>query len=64
VTTVFYESLVSPDVAETLAREAGVKTAVLNPLEGLTDQDIRQGKDYAAVMRENLATLAAALGCR
>lgn len=64
VTTVFYETLVTPDVAETLAREAGVKTAVLNPLEGLTDQDIRQGKDYDAVMRENLAALSGALGCR
>ena len=37
ITTVFYETLVSPDVAETLAREAGVTTAVLNPIEGLTD---------------------------
>ncbi len=64
VTTVFYESLVTPDVAETLAREAGIKTAVLNPLEGLTQADMRQGKDYAAVMRENLAALADALGCR
>lgn len=64
VTTVFYETLVAPDVAETLAGEAGVKTAVLNPLEGLTQEEIEQGKDYAAVMRENLAALAGALGCQ
>lgn len=63
VTTVFYETLVAPDVAETLAREAGVKTAVLNPLEGLTSADIDAGKDYAAVMRDNLAALRGALGC-
>lgn len=64
VTTVFYETLVARDVAETLAREAGVETAVLNPLEGLTQEDIGQGKDYSAVMRENVAALARALGCR
>ncbi len=64
VTTVFYETLVAPDVAETLAREAGVDTAVLNPLEGLTQDDIEAGKDYAAVMRDNLAALTGALGCR
>ena len=63
VTTVFYETLVAPDVAETLAREASVETAVLNPLEGLTKADLDDGKDYAAVMRDNLKALQAALGC-
>jgi zinc transport system substrate-binding protein len=63
VTTVFYEALVDPDVAETLAREAGVETAVLNPIEGLSDEDVEAGKDYVTVMRENLAALTAALGC-
>ena len=64
VTTVFYEALVDPDVAETLAREAGVKTAVLNPIEGLSDEDVEAGKDYVTVMRDNLAALTAALGCK
>lgn len=64
ITTVFYEELVAPTVAETLAREAGVATAVLNPIEGLTQDQIAAGKDYAAVMRDNLAALRAALGCR
>jgi zinc transport system substrate-binding protein len=64
VTTIFTEELVSPKVAETLAREAGVKTAVLNPLEGLTDQEVAAGADYITVMRQNLRTLQAALGCR
>jgi zinc transport system substrate-binding protein len=63
VTTVFYEALVDPAVAETLAREAGVGTAVLNPIEGLSAEDAEAGKDYAAVMRDNLAALTAALGC-
>lgn len=63
IRTVFYETLVTPEVAETLAREAGVETAVLNPLEGLTESDVDQGKDYVTVMRENLSALTSALGC-
>jgi zinc transport system substrate-binding protein len=63
VTTVFYEALVAPDVAETLAREAGVATAVLDPIEGLGDEALDAGKNYVAVMRDNLAALTAALGC-
>lgn len=63
ITTVFYEELVSPRVAETLAREAGVKTAVLSPIEGLSKDQVEAGKDYAGVMRDNLAALRNALGC-
>jgi zinc transport system substrate-binding protein len=62
-TTVFTETLVSPRVAETLAREAGVHTAVLNPIEGLTDEEVKSGATYASVMRANLATLRRALAC-
>ena len=63
-TTIFYETLVSPKVAESLAREAGVRTAVLDPLEGLTEEDQKAGRSYVSAMRENLATLRAALGCQ
>jgi zinc transport system substrate-binding protein len=62
-TTVFFEPLVSPRLAETVAREAGVRTAVLDPLEGLTPEQEDAGADYFSVMRENLAALRAALGC-
>jgi zinc transport system substrate-binding protein len=63
ITTVFYEDLVSPDVAKTLAREAHVHTAVLNPLEGLTKDELDKGDDYLSVMRDNLAALRKALDC-
>jgi zinc transport system substrate-binding protein len=63
VTTIFTEELVSPRVAETLADEAGVQTKVLFTLEGLTPDEIAAGDDYDSVMRENLATLEAALDC-
>jgi len=59
-TTIFFETLVSPTVAETLANEIGAKTAVLDPLEGL---EAGSGKDYFSVMRTNLETLREALGC-
>lgn len=63
VTTVFTESLVSPAVAETLAREARVTTEVLNPLEGLTDEQLAAGESYLTIMEANLAVLVGALGC-
>lgn len=63
-TTVFYETLVSPKVAQSLAREAGVSTAVLDPIEGLSDDDAKAGKTYVSAMRENLAAVRRALGCR
>ncbi|HET7821719.1 MAG TPA: metal ABC transporter substrate-binding protein [Ornithinibacter sp.] len=61
VTTVYSESLVSPALAETVAREAGVRVAVLDPLEGITDAS--RGHDYLEVMRANLATLRAGQEC-
>jgi zinc transport system substrate-binding protein len=63
-TTVFFETLASPRLAETVAREAGATTAVLNPLEGLTREEAASGADYFSVMRDNLDALRRALGCR
>ena len=63
-TTIFFETLVSPRIAKTVARETGAKTAVLNPIEGLTREQADQGRDYFALMRANLASLRRALGCR
>ena len=60
-TTVFTEALVSPRVAETLAEEAGVKTATLDPLEGFAEGETG---DYLSAMRQNLRTLQTALACR
>ena len=62
-TTVFFEPLVSPKLAQTVAREGGARTDVLNPLEGLTAEQIDHGEDYFSVMRENLAALRRGLAC-
>ncbi len=58
---ILYEELISPKVAETVAREAGVKTAMINPLEGLSEEAIQAGEDYFSVMESNLETLKLAL---
>lgn len=63
-TTIFFETLVSPRIAETVADETGAKTAVLNPIEGLKPDEAKAGENYFTVMRSNLAHLRAALGCR
>lgn len=64
ITTVFFEELVPRDVADALAREANVKTAVLSPIEGLSEEDEDAGKTYVSIMRSNLAALREALGCQ
>ena len=63
-TTVFFETLVSPRLAETVARETGAETAALDPVEGLSEDALDEGQDYLSVMRENLSVLRDALGCR
>ena len=64
VTTVFFERLVSPRLAETVARDAGAKVAVLDPIEGLTPAEQSRGETYLTLMRRNLQELRSALGCR
>ena len=61
---IFFESLASPKLSETIATEVGAKTLVLNPLEGLTKADIQAGKNYFTEMRNNLNNLKIALECK
>lgn len=63
ITHIFFESLVSPKLAETISTETGAQAISLNPLEGLTDEDISNGKTYITVQRENLEALRVALDC-
>ncbi|MFJ8014034.1 metal ABC transporter substrate-binding protein [Streptomyces sp. NPDC096339] len=60
VSTVFFETLASDKTAKSLATDTGLKTDVLDPLEGITDKS--QGADYFEVMRSNLKNLQKALG--
>lgn len=62
ITTVFSERLTSAKMAQTLADDLGVTTAVLDPIEGLTDETADE--DYLSLMRANLAALRKANGCQ
>ncbi len=61
---IFFETLVSPRLADTLAREVGAGTLVLDPVEGISPEQARAGQGYVALMEENLKNLRLALGCR
>ncbi|MFL0023408.1 metal ABC transporter substrate-binding protein [Streptomyces sp. NBUL23] len=61
-TTVFFETLASDRTAKTLAKDTGLRTGVLDPLEGITDKS--RGADYIEVMESNLAALQKALGAK
>jgi len=61
VTTIFFEALVSPVVAQSVAGDLGLRTDVLDPLEGITADS--RGTDYLAVMRSNANSLKVANQC-
>jgi len=63
VTAIFLEPLVSPKLAETLARELGVRLLTLNPIEGITKQEATDGIGYIDLMTRNLESLQQGLGC-
>lgn len=60
---IFFETMASDKVARAVANEIGAKTLVLNPFEGLTDEEMKTGKTYLTVMRENLKNLKIGLEC-
>lgn len=64
VKAIYMETLVSPRVAEVVAREVGATARTLNPIEGLTPAERRAKKNYVTVMHENLTQLADGLDCR
>lgn len=61
---IFFESLISPKLSETIAKEIGAQTLLLNPIGGLTEDEINSGKDYFTEMRNNLTNLKIALQCK
>ena len=61
ISTIFFEELVSPKVAEAIASETGAQAKMLSPLEGLSNEQAAAGADYFSVMHDNLAALMEAL---
>lgn len=58
---IFFEELVSDKMAKMLAKDAGIETLVLNPLEGLTKEQVSAGENYITIMDKNLQNLLKAL---
>jgi len=61
---IFFETLVSPKLSETIANENGAQTLELNPIEGLDADAAAKGGDYITEMRKNLQNLQIALECK
>lgn len=64
ITTVFAEPYEPADAAEALATSVGGGVRVLHPLEGITDADRNDGKNYLTIMRENMNELRSTLVCQ
>jgi zinc transport system substrate-binding protein len=62
ITTVFSEELAGPELSESLADDLGIRAAVLDPIEGLSDDT--EDEDYLSLMRKNLTALREAGSCR
>jgi ABC-type Zn uptake system ZnuABC Zn-binding protein ZnuA len=60
---VLFEHLASPRLADTIARETGADTLVLDPIEGPDGDDYEEDEDYISIQRQNLANLRLALAC-
>lgn len=63
VQVIFFEENLPADLSETVAAEIGASVDVLDPVEGLTDEQLAAGEDYVTIMRTNLAALQRGLGC-
>jgi len=61
---IFFETLLSPKIARTIAEEIGAQTLVFNPLEGLTSEEEENSQDYFTIQRDNLNNLSLALNCQ
>ncbi len=64
ISYIFFETLVSPKISETIAKEIGAGTLVFNPIEGLSDEEEQSGENYFSIQRENLTSLRLALNCQ
>ena len=64
INTIFVETMVNPKISEALAKDTGSRIEILNPFEGLTQEQISAGENYFSVMEQNLNKLKIALDCK
>jgi len=60
---IFFEKLVNPKMAETIAQEAGATTLILNPAHNLLKEQFDQNVSFISLMKENLENLKTGLEC-
>jgi zinc transport system substrate-binding protein len=64
IKVIFFESLISPKLSDTIANETGAKAMVLDPIEGITKDGLATGQNYLTIMKQNLNNLQIALQCQ
>ena len=64
ITTIFFEEMINDNVAQTIARETGAKAQPLQPLENISEDELKSHQTYESIMRANLAKLTQAMECR
>lgn len=64
IKTIFFEELINDNVSQTIARETGVKAVPLQPLENISEDELKSHQSYLSIMRENLTKLREAMECR
>lgn len=61
IKVIFAEDIIDPKVADTIAKEARIKTEFLNPLESLTEEEVKNNEDYISIMTSNINKIYEAL---
>jgi zinc transport system substrate-binding protein len=64
IKTIFFEELISDNVAQTIAHETGARAQPLQPLENISEDELKSHQTYLSIMRENLKKLREAMECR
>ncbi|MGA9046701.1 metal ABC transporter solute-binding protein, Zn/Mn family [Sulfuricurvum sp.] len=62
--TIFFEELINDNVSQTIAKETGAKAVALQPLENISEDELKSRQTYLTIMRENLKKLREAMECR
>jgi len=64
IKTIFFEELISDNVAQTIAKETGAKAQPLQPLENISEDELKLHQTYLTIMGDNLKKLREAMECR
>lgn len=64
IKTIFFEEFINDNVAQTIAHESGVEARSLQPLENISENELKSHQTYESIMRDNLAKLTQAMECR